>query len=82
MSAISHDKLVYYLGNDDYIFDTNESIESDLNEYENSIRADAIRKFAEWLEKKDLLTLWHGDDDNETLSAEKVLNMYEKEQTQ
>lgn len=43
-------------------------------------KSDERRKFAEWLEKEDLLTLWHGDDDNETLSAEKVLEMYEKEQ--
>ncbi len=49
-------------------------------EFEAEIRADERRKFAEWLEKKDLLTLWHGDDDYETLSAEKVLAMYEKEQ--
>lgn len=46
---------------------------------DEELKRKAVEEFAEWLEKKDLLTLWHGDDDNETLSAEKVLKMYEKE---
>lgn len=51
-----------------------------LSNLENEIRADERRKFAEWLEEKDLLTLWHGDDENETLGAEKVLKMYEEKE--
>lgn len=46
----------------------------------DDVKTESVKEFAEWLEEKDLLTLWHGDDDNETLSAEKVLNMYKKEQ--
>lgn len=53
---------------------------NELDELCQTERADERRKFAEWLEKKDLLTLWHGDNDYETLNAEKVLAMYEKEQ--
>ena len=51
-----------------------------LTEYENLIRAEAIQKFAEWLEDNSYLN-WVGEgNDVNSMSAEEALAEYEKEQ--
>lgn len=49
-----------------------------LEQYTKDIKSETIRDFAEWLEECGLLTLWQGDY-CESLSAEKVLEMYKEQ---
>lgn len=52
--------------------------ERQLEEYENSIRAEERRKFAEWLTKSDYANGYF-DTENGYVSVDKVLAKYEKQ---